>query len=242
MEDQPNQDLVIEQCTFQRNTVRLPPDIAFQVHLMSQLNDHRENDLNFFNEITSCIKKHAVHHDVDFTTLQILSRLQLVDSLTKYYRLHFLKPNLRTISLSNGTLATMIVFNVKALLLAFLNYPSKMKQENFASNYDIFTGKAKMPTSIVDEIHTGSLWEPAQQKYCGDSSNAFACALACFYNKTNVDVFGSLACAQFICIPKFMNKDCQNDDSNYMVLGYVPNLGYGKGTAQSQTSLMKLQD
>jgi len=27
-----------------------------------------------------------------------------------------------------------------------------------------------------------------------------------------------------------------------MVLGYVPNLGYGKGTAQSQTSLMKLQD
>ena len=32
MEDQPNQDLVIEQCTFQRNTVRLPPDIAFQVH------------------------------------------------------------------------------------------------------------------------------------------------------------------------------------------------------------------
>ena len=52
MEDQPNQDLVIEQCTFQRNTVRLPPDIAFQVHLMSQLNDHRGNDLNMFNEIT----------------------------------------------------------------------------------------------------------------------------------------------------------------------------------------------
>ena len=27
-----------------------------------------------------------------------------------------------------------------------------------------------------------------------------------------------------------------------MVLGYVPNLGYGKGTAKSQTSEMKLQD
>jgi hypothetical protein len=39
-----------------------------------------------------------------------------------------------------------------------------------------------------------------------------------------------------------MNKDCRNDDSNYLVLGYVPNLGYGKRTAQSQTSLMKLQD
>ncbi len=125
MEDQPNQDLVLEQCTFQRNTLRLPPDIAFQVHLMSQLNDHRGNDLNMFNEITSCIKKHAVHHDVDFTTLQILSRTQLVDLLTKYYWLRFLKPNLRTITLSNGTLATMTVFDVKALLLAFLNDPLK---------------------------------------------------------------------------------------------------------------------
>ena len=62
MEDEPsmigghvNQDLVIEQCTFQHNKVRLPLDIAFQVHLMSQLNDHRENDPNMFNEITSCI-------------------------------------------------------------------------------------------------------------------------------------------------------------------------------------------
>jgi len=242
MEDQPNQDLVIEQCTFQRNTVRLPPDIAFQVHLMSQLNDHRGNDLNMFNEITSCIKKHAVHHDVDFTTLQILSRTQLVDLLTKYYRLRFLKPNLRTITLSNGTLATMTVFDVKALLLAFLNDPLKMREENFASNYDIFTGKAKTPTSTVDEIHTGSLWEPARRQYCGDNPDAFACGLACFYDKTNVDVFGSLACAPFICIPTFMNKDCRNDDSNYMVLGYVLNLGYGKGTAQLQTSLMKLQD
>ena len=31
---------VIEKCSFQRNTIRLPPDIAFQVHLMCQLNKH----------------------------------------------------------------------------------------------------------------------------------------------------------------------------------------------------------
>ncbi len=31
---------VIEKCSFQRNTIRLPPDIAFQVHLMSQMNEH----------------------------------------------------------------------------------------------------------------------------------------------------------------------------------------------------------
>ncbi len=42
-----------------------------------------------------------------------------------------------------------------------------MCQENFASNYDIFTGKAKLPTSTLDEIHTGSLWEQARQNTVG---------------------------------------------------------------------------
>ena len=77
---------VIEKCSFQRNNIRLPPDIAFQVHLMSQLNKHRGNDLNMFHEIITCMKSHAVHHNVDFLTLQILSRKQLVLLLTKYYQ------------------------------------------------------------------------------------------------------------------------------------------------------------
>ena len=44
-------DPVTEKCSFQRNTICLPPDIAFQVHLSSQLNTHRGNDLNMFNEV-----------------------------------------------------------------------------------------------------------------------------------------------------------------------------------------------
>jgi hypothetical protein len=39
-----------------------------------------------------------------------------------------------------------------------------------------------------------------------------------------------------------LKKDCCNDDSNYMVLGYIPNLGCGKGKAKNQTAEMKLQD
>jgi hypothetical protein len=36
---------VIEKCSLQRNTICLPPDIAFQVHVLSQMNTHRGNDL-----------------------------------------------------------------------------------------------------------------------------------------------------------------------------------------------------
>ncbi len=50
-------DPVIEKCSFQRNTICLPPDIAFQVHLLSQMNTHRGNDLNMFNEVIQ-VSKH----------------------------------------------------------------------------------------------------------------------------------------------------------------------------------------
>jgi hypothetical protein len=56
---------------------------------------------------------------------------------------------------------TVVLFDPRTLapylLIAFLNDPLRMHQENFASNYDIFTGKVKLPTSTLDEIHTGSL-------------------------------------------------------------------------------------
>ncbi len=91
--------------------------------------------------------------------LQILSRKQLLQLLTKYYQLNFLKPTLNSVPLTNESVATVPIFDVRALLIAFLNDPLRMRQEKFASNYEIFTGKAKSPTSTLDEIHTGSLWE-----------------------------------------------------------------------------------
>ncbi len=130
---------------------------------MSQLNEHCGNDLNMFNQIIRCIKAHAVHQEVEFDTLQILSCKQLVQFVTRYYKLDFLKPTLHSVPLSDGTVATMTIFDVKALLIAFLNNPLKMRKENLASNYNIFSGKAKIPTSTIDEIHTGSLWEPARK-------------------------------------------------------------------------------
>jgi hypothetical protein len=96
------------------------------------------------------------------------------------------------VPLADGSVATDPIFDVKALLIAFLNDSLRMRQENFASYYDIFTGKVKLPTLTLDEIHTGSVWEQARQKYCGDDPCAFPLALVCFYDKTNTDEFGLL--------------------------------------------------
>jgi hypothetical protein len=223
---------IIKYCLFQKNTICLPPDIAFQIHLLSKMNDHRGNDMNMFNKAVQCVKVHALHFRVDFTTLQILSRKQLVQVLSKCYQLDFLKPTLHSVPLSDGSVTTVPIFDVKTKLIAFLNDPLQMHNENFASNYNVFTGKKKQTSSTLDEIHTCSLWETARHKYCGDDPDAFPLALICFYDKTNTDVFGSLSCPPFICTPSFLNQDCRNDDSNSMVFGYIPNLGFGKGRAK----------
>jgi hypothetical protein len=126
--------LIIEKCLFQGNAICLPPYIAFQIHLLSKMNNHRGNDMNMFNEVVQCVKAHALHYRVDFTTLQILSRKQLVQVLTKRYQLDFLKPTLHSVPFSDGSGATVPIFDVKAQLIAFLNDPLQTHEEFFASN------------------------------------------------------------------------------------------------------------
>jgi len=235
-------DIIIEKCSFLRNSFRLPPDVAFQVHCLSVMSQHRGNDLNIFNQVIQCVSGHALHHSVDFRTLHVMSRDQLLRYLCKYYRLDFLKPTLHNVALSDGSVATVPIFDVKETLLSFLNDPVRMRKDNFAPNYDPFTGTSTITNPPLDEIHTGSIWAAACQKYCGNDPNAFPLALVCFYDKTHTNLHGSLACAPFICTPSFLNRKCRNDDSNYMVLGYIPNLGHGKGKAKTQTSTMRLQD
>ena len=235
-------DILIEKCSFLRNSFRLPPDVAFQVDCLSVISQHRGNDLNMFNQVMQCVSGHARHQNVDFRTLHVMSRDQLLRYLCQYYRLDFLKPTMHNVTLSDGSLATVPIFDVKETLLAFLNDPCRMRVENIAPNYDPFTGKSTMLNPPLDEIHTGTIWNAACQHYCGNDPNAFPLALVCFYDKTHTDLHGSLACAPFICTPAFLNRDARNDDSNYMVLGYIPNLGYGKGKTKRQTSTMRLQD
>ena len=241
-DNQVNNNVALETCPFQKNKVRLPPDVAFQVHLASVLQHHRGNDLNMFQEITSCISKHAVHHGIDFTSMHMFSREKLVKRLTDLYKLDFLRPTLHHVLLSDNTKATVPIYDVKALLLSFLNDPNRMKNENFAANYDIFSGKPTSTVTDLNEIHTGSAWTDALQKYIGDDQDAFPLALIAFYDKTHSDNHGALACAPFIVTPSFLNIDCRNDDKNYMVLGYIPNLSHGKGTKNRQSSTLKLQD
>jgi hypothetical protein len=68
--------IVAESILFMHGTLKLPPNIAFQVHLLSQLQAHRVNDLNMINQKMKSVRKHAAYHCVNFATLEIKSRQQ----------------------------------------------------------------------------------------------------------------------------------------------------------------------
>ena len=140
------QNLPIETCPFRRKSICLPPDLQFQVHLMHDLSKHRGNDLNLHENVLQCIKSNASCNDVDFKSLNILSRKRLIQLLTKYYKLDFLKPILHTVAMSDGTVATVPVFDAKDMILDILNNPTCMSQSNFAEGYNVLTG-------LVDQNH-----------------------------------------------------------------------------------------
>jgi hypothetical protein len=50
----------------------------FKSDLLSQMNEHRGNDLIMFNEVMKCVKAHATHYNMDYTMLQILSSWMLL--------------------------------------------------------------------------------------------------------------------------------------------------------------------
>ena len=50
--------------------------------------------------------------------------------LTKHYQLDFLKPTLHSVPLSDRSVATVPIFDVKAQIIAFLNDPLQMREEN----------------------------------------------------------------------------------------------------------------
>jgi hypothetical protein len=49
---------------------------------------------------------------------------------------------MRNVALSDGSVATVPIFDVKETLLLFPNNPGRVRRENFAANYGPFTGKS----------------------------------------------------------------------------------------------------
>jgi len=226
-----------------RQNLNPPLGIKFGIHLQHILSSHRGVDLKLYDEIIDLIKYHASTQATDFTNNKLYHRQELTTTVAKLYNLTELQPTLHNVTLSDSSVVSVPVFNVKAVILSMLHDKRLMQPHNFASGYDIFSGRMTDKNNpYLNEIHTGELWNTACNHYCGGNDNAFPLALICFYDKTHTDLYGSLSCAPFIMTFSFFNEYARTREDFYGVLGYIPNLSYGSGKSNSKEPREKLND
>lgn len=210
----------------------LSPALAVGVQLMNVLGKHT-TDLSLFDDVAKFVNELAsTGHQ--FAKHVIPTRATIESTCEKTFNYKELKPKLIDVpvsSMSQDTI-TVPVFDVEAVIQKMLCNPSLMREEHFASNYDIFTGKPSEPVHKFDEIHTGEAWERARSHYCGDDTKAFPCGLVLFYDKSHCDRHGALALSPILFTCTFFNKAARAKDEFWDVLGYIPNLDY----ATSKTS------
>jgi hypothetical protein len=123
----------------------LSPALAVGVQLMNVLGKHT-TDLSLFDDVAKFVNELAsTGHQ--FAKHVIPTRATIESTCEKTFNYKELKPKLIDVpvsSMSQDTI-TVPVFDVEAVIQKMLCNPSLMREEHFASNYDIFTGKPSEP-------------------------------------------------------------------------------------------------
>ncbi len=173
----------------------LPLGAQFGIDLQHLLSSHRGVDLKLYDQITDLVGYHSTTRNTDFTKVKLYHRNELICTLTSLYNLQHLKHTIHNVMLSDSSVVSVPVFHVKSIILSLLQDPQRMKHDNFASGYDVFTGHATRPNAHLDEIHTGALWSVTLDHYCQGAHNAFPLALLCFYDTTHTDLWFAVMCS-----------------------------------------------
>jgi hypothetical protein len=123
-----------------------------------------------------------------------------------------MQPTLHHIQLADDSVATVPGFNIKSLLLSFLNEPLHMKKEHFTMTY------SQDKQHLLSLILTRCIWVVCANSRTIDIVEMtlmnFQISLIGFHDKTNTDMHGSLLCALFIVTPSFLNIECRNGNAN----------------------------
>ena len=148
-----------------------------------KIRGHREVDLCLSNDIHDVVKQHA-ENGLDFKSMTMLSRKNLLKRVVEVYNLTTLGPEVYKMQVHENTLLTSVaVFDLRAQVLSILHNNQLMQPKHFAPDYDIFTGKPTSPITHYGEVHTCNSFEPARAKYCGNDPCNMPFPMILFYDK-----------------------------------------------------------
>jgi hypothetical protein len=206
--------------------------------------DKNKASLTMYDEMVKLFNGFFASNEFSKMT-RLSTRKKFMAETEKLFGIAAMKPTYGCVRLEDNTVATVPVFDAKAMILSLLHDPSIMKHENFAPGYDIFTGDVLEDcecNQVYGEIHTGDAWIPARNQHCGKGGKFMPIALVLFGDKSHTDLHGSLSVEPVSFTLTLFNRDARNLPKFWRLLGYIPNLTAGKGEANRQSAKDKLQN
>ncbi len=122
-----------------------------------------------------------------------------------------------------------------------------MVDTNFADGYDVLTGDGDVNNPTNDtygEVHTGDAGIPARDRYCSNPQGpTMPVGLIAFGDKSHTNLHGTLSLTPLIFTLTLFNQTARNNTGFWWPIGYIiPNLLFGKGTADRWRTRDKIQD
>ena len=219
---------------YNQNAV-LPPSYRFQIELQTILDKHRIS-LKVHDELVGLIKSHSNTCDnkLPFSTNLLLNRNHFMTKLENIMEVSSkLKHKDVEVNLSSGGVASVAVYDLETMIMSLLTDERLMNPENIASGYDLFTGKSEGDVHYLGEIHTGSAWEPARQRFCGDDPRNMPLGLVLFADKSHLDLHGSLSTLPIIFTLSCFNEQSRNSVNFWRPIAFIPNLNAGSLTSRN---------
>ena len=214
----------------------------FQVMLLDIIYKHKAS-LKMYDDICELVNEYSSSSDFD-RHAKLQSRISFLGSIEKTHRTQELIPYHGTVKLHNETSVTVPVFDTKQMIISMLTDPSLMNPNNFAEGYNVLTGDVSVdhPSNHkYGEVHTGDSWCQAKNFYCKEKGT-MPVGLIVFGDKSHTDLHGVLSLTPIIFTFTFFNRASRNNPRFWRPFTYIPNLSYGKGTANQTPTKDKIQD
>lgn len=214
----------------------------FQVMLLDIIYKHKAS-LKMYDDICELVNDYSSSSDFD-RHAKLQSRMSFLRSIEKTHCTQGLMPYHGTVQLLNDTSVTVPVFDTKQMIISMLTDPSLMNPTNFAEGYNVLTGDVAddHPSNhTYGEVHTGDSWYQAKNFYCKEKGT-MPVGLIVFGDKSHTDLHGVLSLTPIIFTFTFFNREARNNPRFWRPFTYIPNLSYGKGTANQTPTKNKIQD
>jgi hypothetical protein len=181
----------------------------------------------------------AVATKVNFNSGPKPTREKVLQNIDKHFDMSALTPKKQQYKLlSNNEEVPVVYFDFLESLKTLLNDPDLMRPENLI-DYDP-TIDLEDPTSVLDDINTGTVWEKAHNFYVSDPETQKLIPIIFFMDKTHTDINGRLKLEPVSFTLGIFNRKCRSNPLFWRTLGFVTDIDVNVGNAS--VSELKQQD